>query len=81
MIADAITKYMAFGIFLFQLSMCGLFNTIFTTCTEKNNVCNKNSDLVIPSIIIVLGEILYMIVFRFFNTDELRETFADILKE
>ncbi len=69
-LAAPVTQYLAFGIFLFQISMCGLFTSIIA----KNNIA-------IASLIVVAGEILYMIVYRFFNTIELRETFDEILKE
>jgi hypothetical protein len=64
-----VTKYTAFGLFLFQLSMCGIFTSIFGT------------DFVVASIILVFGELIYMIVFKFYNTTELRETFREILQE
>ena len=47
-LADSVTKYTAFGLFLFQLSMCGIFTSIF------------GNDFVVASIICVLGEVLYM---------------------
>jgi hypothetical protein len=49
--------------------MCGLFTSIF------------GKDFAIASVILVIGEILYMLIFRFFNTSELRETFKQILIE
>jgi len=47
--------------------MCGLFTTIF------------GNDFTIASIILLVGEVLYMIVFRLFSLAELREAFRDIL--
>ena len=50
--------------------MCGLFKSIF----EAN-------ELGLASMLVVLGEIFYMIVFSLFNTAELRETFDEILND
>jgi hypothetical protein len=49
--------------------MCGLFTTIF------------GRDFVVASIILLIGEVLYMIVFRIFSLAELKEAFRDILSE
>lgn len=68
-LAGSVIKYTAFGLFMFQLSMCGIFTSIF------------GRDFVIASLILVVGEILYMIVFKFYSTTELRETFREILQE
>jgi hypothetical protein len=48
--------------------MCGIFRTLY-----------GEQDIKIASIIVVIGEIVYMIVFRVFSTSELRETYKDIL--
>ena len=47
--------------------MCGLFTSIF------------GKDFVIASLILVLGEIIYMIVFKLYDTTELRQAFREIL--
>jgi|LauGreDrversion4_2_1035121.scaffolds.fasta_scaffold136758_2 quinol-cytochrome oxidoreductase complex cytochrome b subunit len=67
-LASSVKRYIAFGIFLFQLSMCGIFTTII-----------KSEDLAIGSIIVVLGEVLYMIVFEVLTIEELKDTFEEIL--
>jgi hypothetical protein len=68
-LATSITKYVAMGIFFFQICMFGLFSLIFS------------GDLVIASVIVVIGEIMYMIIFRFLNTAELSESFEEILRD
>jgi hypothetical protein len=50
--------------------MCGLFTSII-----------EAHDLVTASIIVVFGEVLYMIVFKMFNVEELKESFIEILAE
>ena len=50
--------------------MCGLFTTII-----------ESEDLTIGSIIVVLGEVLYMIVFKMFTLEELKDTFEEIQAE
>lgn len=69
-LASSVKNYLAFGIFLFQLSMCGLFTSVI-----------ESEDLKTGSVIVVLGEVLYMIVFRVFNVEELKESFNEILLE
>lgn len=69
-IGSSVIYYLAFGIFLFQIVMCGIFTSIFQV-----------GNLGIASAIVVFGEIFYMMVYRFFNTAELRETFDEILKD
>ena len=69
-LASSVKNYLAFGIFLFQLSMCGLFTSVI-----------ESEDLKTGSVIVVLGEVLYMIVFRVFNVEELKESFYEILLE
>lgn len=49
--------------------MCGLFTSIF------------GKDFTVASIILLVGEILYMIVFRLFSISELRESFKDVLSD
>ena len=66
-LADSVVKYTAFGVFCFQLSMCGLFTSIF------------GKDFVIASTILVGGEIFYMMVFRLFNINELKEAMRECL--
>lgn len=69
-LASSVKNYLAFGIFLFQLSMCGLFTSVI-----------ESEDLKTGSVIVVLGEVLYMIVFRVFNVEDLKESFNEILLE
>lgn len=47
--------------------MCGIFTTIISS-----------SDLTIGSIIVVLGELLYMVIFRLFTMEELKNSFDEI---
>jgi hypothetical protein len=49
--------------------MCGLFTSIF------------GEDFVWSSLILLVGEILYMIVFSYFSTNELKESMMEILEE
>ena len=49
--------------------MCGLFTTIF------------GSDFIVASIILLFGEVLYMVVFRLFSLAELKEAFREILTQ
>ena len=41
----------------------------------------ESEDLKTGSVIVVLGEVLYMIVFRVFNVEDLKESFNEILLE
>jgi len=50
--------------------MCGIFTTIISS-----------SDLTIGSIIVVLGELLYMVIFRVFTMEELKNSFDEIEAE
>ena len=47
--------------------MCGLFTSIF------------GKEFIMASLILLVGEVLYMVVFRIFSLSELREAFKDIL--
>jgi uncharacterized protein (DUF58 family) len=69
-LASSVTKYIALSIFMFQLSMCGLFTSIINA-----------GDLGLASLIVVLGELLYMLMFKFLSTAELEETFTSILDD
>lgn len=64
-LAVSVQKYLSFGIFLFQLSMCRLFTAII------------NDDVIIASGIVIFGEIFFMIVFGKFKVPQLK----DILQE
>lgn len=68
-LGTAIIRYITFGLLLYQLIMCGLFTSIF------------GQDFTIASIILLVGEILYMFVFRLFSLSELRESFKEVLYE
>ena len=63
-LAGSVKSYVAFSIFMFQLSMCGLFTSLINA-----------GDLGLASVIVVSGEALYMLVYKFFNTAELQEIF------
>ena len=65
----AIIRYTAFAIFLFQIIMCGLFTAIF------------GQDFVISSVILIFGEILFMISYKLISKRELRQAFGELLKE
>lgn len=71
-LGPSVSKYLASSIFIFQLFMCG----VFTLIIEANNI-------VVASVIVVVGEIFYMIAFGFFekNINELRESLDDIRKD
>lgn len=66
---EVVLKYSTFGIIVFQLIMCGLFTSIF------------GQDFIVSSLILLVGEIFYMVVFRFFSTTELKKAFLEELKE
>lgn len=55
---------------MFQLSMCGLFTSLISA-----------GDLGLASVIVVSGEVLYMLVYKFFNTSELKEAFIELLHD
>ena len=54
-------KYIAFGVFLTQLSMGRLFTPILKSGIE------------IAAIIVIIGEIFFMLVYRNFDVSELKE--------
>ena len=64
-LASAVTNYSTFGIFLYQIMMFGLFATIF------------GQEFTIASIILILGEILSLIVFKLLNVSNLKDYFND----
>lgn len=66
-LGQAVIRYCTFGLVLFQLIMCGLFTSIF------------GSDFIMASLILLVGEILYMVVFRLFSLSELREAFKEVI--
>ncbi|CDW80277.1 integral membrane protein [Stylonychia lemnae] len=68
-LGQAVIRYITFGLLLYQLIMFGLFTSIF------------GRDFTVASIILLVGEILYMIVFRIFSLSELREAFKQVLYE
>ena len=49
--------------------MCGLFTTIF------------GSDFTISSIILILGELLFMITFKLLKINQLKEAYAEVICE
>ena len=49
--------------------MCGLFTSIF------------GKDFIVASLILIGGEIFYMIIFRIFSITELKQSYYDVLKE
>ena len=53
-------KYTAFGLILFQVIMLGLYSAIF------------GQDLIFGSLILIFGQIFYMVIFRFFDLSELK---------
>ena len=67
-LGQAVIRYSTFGLVLYQLIMCGLFTSIF------------GRDFTVASFILLIGEILYMVVFRLFSLSELRESFKEVLK-
>lgn len=66
-VGQAVIRYTTFSLILFQAIMCGLFTSIF------------GRDFIVASIILLFGEILYMIIFRVFSLSELREALRELL--
>ena len=60
-LALSVKKYVAFGVFLTQLSMCRLFTPIIKSGIE------------VASIIVICGEIFFLIVYHYFDVKELKE--------
>ena len=59
-LAVSVRKYIAFGVFITQLSMARLFTPIIKSGIE------------VAAWIVVFGEIFFMIVYRNFNVTELK---------
>jgi hypothetical protein len=68
-VGQSVIRYTTFSLVMFQAIMCGLFTSIF------------GRDFIIASIILLLGEILYMIIFRVFSLSDLKEALRELLKE
>eukprot|EP00347_Sterkiella_histriomuscorum_P005148 403357711 len=63
----AIIRYTIFALILFQVIMCGLFTSIF------------GQDFLISSIILIIGELLFIVSYKLLSIRELREAFAEVL--
>jgi len=60
-LALTVKKYVAFGIFMTQLSMCRLFTPIIQSGIE------------VASLIVIFGEIFFLLVYHYFDVAELKE--------
>ena len=63
--AEAVSRYSMFGLFLFQLMMFGLFTSIF------------GKEFIIASIILLIGELISLIVFKLLNVSDIKEIFSE----
>jgi len=65
-LASAVTGYLIFTFFIFQIAMCGMCTGLF-----------ESEDLVIGSIIIAIGQCSYVMIFRWFALRDLEEVLYD----
>src|SRR5437763_5314331 len=59
-LADAVSSYSIFGLFVFQIVMFGFFSTIF------------GKELTWASMILLLGEVIYILIFKFVNISDMK---------
>ena len=64
-LASAVSTYSTFALFLFQIMMFGLFSTIF------------GKEFIIASVILIIGEIISLIMFKILNVSNLNNYFND----
>lgn len=65
-LADAVSSYSIFGLFFFQIIMFGFFATIF------------GKEVTWASMILLLGEIIYFIIFKFVSFSDMKFMYDDL---
>lgn len=66
LLADAVTSYSIFGLFLFQILMFGFFSTIF------------GKELTWASLVLLFGEIVLVTMFKFINQSDMKYMHDDM---
>ncbi|CDW87165.1 integral membrane protein [Stylonychia lemnae] len=66
-LGKGIIRYTALALIIFQITMCGLFTSIF------------GQDFLISSAILIIGEILFMITYKLLKINELKDAYSEVI--